>query len=216
MWMLASLAVAVLAERRQWLPGALALSGLLASMAAFTKTEGLMFLLVMAGTLSYVLRGRVLPWLGGALPVGALTVAFHFTLAPAAALFDPRGLADWSRLNALLLGTLKALWDLGDFPAHPIVLMAVMAALLWPLRKEAARWPAAVVLLAVGGDAVLLWGLPGDFAAQLQVSLDRVLAQAMPALLLAGGLLLRAPASEPEPDAPQDRSAVQSHRRKQR
>jgi hypothetical protein len=216
LWMLASLAVAILAERRQWLPGALALSGLLAGLAAFTKTEGLVFLVVMAGALGYVLRARMWPWLAGALPVGALAVAFHVALSPHFALFDGRALTDWSRLSLLLSGSLQALWDLGTFPAHPVLLVILLGALLQIRRPMPAWWPAAAMVCVVVGDAALLWGMPGDFAAQLQVSLDRMLAQAMPALLLAACLLLKAPASQPEPAELPDRSATQSHRRKQR
>jgi hypothetical protein len=216
LWMLASLAVAILAERKRWLPGALALSGFLAALAAFTKTEGLVFLVVMAGALGFVSRARILPWLAGALPMTALVIGFQSALSPRFALFDARALTDWSRLSALLTGTLQALWDLGSFPSHPILLLVLLAALLRPLRPLPAWWPAVVVLLVVKGDALLLWGLPGDFAAQLQVSLDRLLAQALPALLLSACLLLRAPASQTEPAEPLDRSATQSHRRKQR
>lgn len=216
LWVLASVAAAILAERRQWLPGALALSGLLAGLAAFTKAEGFVFLVVMAGTLGFLLRARVLPWLVGALPSAALAVAFHLALAPKFAVFDARALTDWSRLSALLLGTLQALWDLGSFPAHPVLLLVLLAALLRPLRPLTTWWPAAAVLLVLAADAIWLWGMPGDMATQLQVSLDRVLAQTLPALLLSACLLFRVPASTTEPAAPADRSAAQSHRRKQR
>jgi len=104
----------------------LVLAGLAAGLAAWTKNEGLLFLLVapairfavVARTRDVVSAGREIPWfLAGAVPVAIILAIFKITLAPSNDIFAGQSLQDMaSRLTdpARYVEILKA-WFLTGF-----------------------------------------------------------------------------------------------------
>jgi hypothetical protein len=214
--MLASLAAAAMAGEKAWNPGALAIGGALASVAACTKHEGILFLVVSSATVIGVARLRAWPWLAGAAPVGLLAAIYKLAMAPANRAFDPAGLADFGRLAAVLRGFAFMLWNQGDIPALPLLLAALAAFALGLRAAPRPWWVLAPPLLLLAGDAVALWGTAFDLAWHIASSLDRLLVQTIPSLLFGLFILLNSPASPPEPAAPADRSSPRSRRRQQR
>lgn len=214
--MLAALVTAALAERKAWAPGALALSGVLAALAAFTKNEGVVFLVLLAAAVGWQARGKALAWLGGALAPALLALSFALALAPKTNPLSFALLGNMSRGGAVMKNFLDSLLQLGDFPAHPLLLFATLAFVL-KLRSPRGPWwpllPPALLLLA---DLVILWITPPSGGWQIDTALDRRMTQVLPGLLFAAVLLVRAPETLPEPAEPLDRSEARSRRRKQR
>lgn len=213
---LASLIVAALAERKNWDPGALALSGLLAALAASAKNEGAVFFVLLAGTLAWQARVKAAAWLGGALPALLLAICFPLLLAPKTAGLSFGLLADMGRGAAVLRNFLDSLLQLGDFPAHPVLLFAALALVLKVRSPRGPWWPLIVPGLLLLADLIVLWVTPASVGWQIDTALDRKMVQVIAPLLFAGVLLVRAPESLPEPAEPQDRSEARSRRRKQR
>lgn len=182
--MLAAVVAAAAGQRAGWDAAGLALSGALASMAAFTKTEGLAFCVLLGVTLAVAARARAAWWLAGAAPVLALAALFHWLLAPPGARVAAAGFAQFGRLLTALREMALELWRLGDFPAHPLLFVALLWFAFrpkWPLQP---MWAAAAALATAGAGLIALWGFPGDVAAQVRASGDRLLLQVTPVLLL--------------------------------
>src|SRR4029077_3675319 len=105
-------------------PAMMVLSGFAASMAAWTKNEGLLFaLIVLAVCLGK--RERVLPWIAGALPGFLILAWFKLRLAPPSDLEQPV-----TAIVAKILDPLR----------HLAVIHAMPAAAGW-------RWTAPVMVL---------------------------------------------------------------------
>lgn len=182
--MLAAVIAAASAQQARWDTAALALSGALASMAAFTRNGGLAFCVLLGVTLAAASRARVLAWVLGAAPVLALTAGFHLLLAPQKTVISAVSLGQPGRLAAALGGMAAEVWKLGDWPAHPLLL----AALLWfafrPGRPLQPLWPALVALLSLAAGVLWIWGSPEDAARLASSAADRLLLQVLPVLLL--------------------------------
>jgi len=215
LFLLASLSAAFLAQKKNWSGPALALAGAFASFAAFTKNEGQLGLVLLAATLAVVARARIVFFLAGAAPVALLAAAYRLLLAPPVKVFAPE-LISGPRVRELVPALLLRIWELGQFPAHPLLLAAVMIALLGlrPLRER--LWPLALPGLLLLGDLVVLLGTPNDLVWQIETALDRLLVQLMPALLFAFCLWPKAPASAPEPASPKDQPSAPPRLRKPR
>lgn len=213
---LASLVVAALAERKNWDPGALALSGLLAALAASAKNEGAVFFVLLAGALAWQARIKAAAWLGGSLPALLLAIGFPLLLAPKTAGLSFGLLADIGRGGVVLRNFVDSLLQLGEFPAHPVLLFAALAFVLKLRSPRGPWWPLIVPALLVLADLIVLWVTPPAIGWQIDTALDRKMVQVIAPLLFAGVLLVRAPESLPEPAEPQDRSEARSRRRKQR
>lgn len=194
--MLASVVCALLSQQAGWSAPALALSGALASMAAFTKNEGLAFLVFLAVPIAAVARLRALWWFAGAGPVLMLSLAFRFLLAPDAQMVSGESFRQLSRLWAALQGMAAELWKLGDFPAHPLLFTALLFLVFRPTRPWRPLWPVLPPALLLVADIVFLWGSPEDQANLLRSAGDRLWLQAMPMLLLCAFLWLAQ--AEPE------------------
>ncbi|MGJ5813928.1 hypothetical protein [Paludibaculum fermentans] len=214
--MLASLIVAALAERRKWDPGVLALSGLLAALAASAKNEGAVFFVLLAAALAWQARVKTAAWLGGSLPALLLAVGFPLLLAPKTAGLSFSLLADVSRGGAVLRNFLDSLLQLGEFPAHPVLLFAALAFVLKLRAPRAPWWPVIVPAVLLLADLLVLWITPPTVGWQIDTALDRKMVQLIAPLLFAGLLLIRVPETLPEPAEPQDRSEARSRRRSQR
>lgn len=193
-YLLASLATAALAQARGWHRPTLALSGLLASLAAWTKNEGLPFFVFCGLAVAWTARRPILAWLAGSLPVALLAAAFKLFLAPPARIFDATFLAEPGRALQVIQGLAAGAANLGSWTAHPLVLSALIAATtgIRPLRPL--LWLLAPPLALLASAAVVLWGTPNDLLWQIGTTRERLLIQILPALLLAAFLTLRQPA----------------------
>lgn len=170
--------------------GFLALGGLAAGLAAWTKNEGQLFVLVCLGVMAVALRRKprlVAAWFSGALPALAAVMFFKLHLAPVTDLFQGQSAANY--LERLLDGERYVLIarEAGRawlFSSAPLVLLAG----LWLVAREPERWP-------VLTPAAALWGLtwlgyigiylitPHDLAWHLSTSVDRLALQWLPVAL---------------------------------
>ncbi|MSU50866.1 MAG: phospholipid carrier-dependent glycosyltransferase [Opitutus sp.] len=213
-FMLAAVALVLLAEGTTAARGLWALAGVAAGFAAWTKNEGLLFAVVF-GALVGVWEWRrgsrrnVAFFLGG-LAVGLLpVVGFKLFLAPAndlmSAPIGPRlaqlfGVARHRLILASLWRDLGAFgeWRMLPFPAMVLPFFA------WRWRRALAgagrTIPALLALMLAGYYGVYLLS-PQDLTWHLDTSLVRLLLQLWPLALLGWGLAIPA-------DAPAERSAA--------
>jgi len=189
---------------------ALFFAGLCAGLAAWTKNEGIAFLVCLlivffAFTFWKRRTGNATTssgWLViGALPGIVLTLWFKFFLAP---VVDPLvtqrasmlgRLHDVSRYTEVARGFFDNLLHLGPGVAHPLVLLAVLGILVrWQVEKRyrLPLWIAttALVLVFCSYCAVYLM-TPYALAWQVQSSFDRLILQVWPGFLLVFFVFLR-------------------------
>jgi hypothetical protein len=189
------------------------LGGILAGCAAWTKDEGLAFLILfLAATVLF--RRRAAQALAGALPAGAIVILFKAVLA--------RG--NHSLLSTSLGGTGHRIADLGRYgtvisafgdeframaagwyhPILPLIVLAVVLKFDRERRRDVAYCGAILAALLLSYCAVFIV-TKNDLKWQLQGSLGRLLVQVWPALLLTAFIGLRAPqaavTAPPEPAA---------------
>jgi hypothetical protein len=189
---------------------ALFFAGLCTGLAAWTKNEGIAFLvcfLIVFFALTFWKRGtRNATTSSGWLLIGAapgivLTVWFKFFLAP---VVDPlvtqrasmlARLHDVSRYTEVARGFFDNLLHLGSGVAHPFILLAVLGILVrWQVedRYRLPLWIAttALVLVFFSYCAVYLM-TPYALAWQVQSSFDRLILQVWPGFLLVFFVFLR-------------------------
>lgn len=178
-------------------------AGLCASFAAWTKNEGIVFLvliaLLFAGFTLWRARTPVgwsrLQWLlAGALPGVVLTLWFKFFLAPPSDVLVKQGasglakVADLSRYAAIAGGFFTNLLTLGSGVSHPLILLAILAILLrWQFEEQyrlASLIAAAVVVAVFLSYCAVLLITPYGLEWQVQSSFDRLILQVWPAVLL--------------------------------
>ncbi len=185
-------------------PRALALAGAAASLAAWTKNEGLVYLLALAVALLAVrwaafsdrLRGVIRFGLG-ALPVLALLAWFKLRVAHANDLLSQPSLEPlldarrWAELFGALLRRVVFFqnWSLW-LVAELVVLIAVVPRL--PSRASS-RVLGLAVALALSATAVVYVLQPHELTWFVRASSDRVLVQLWPSIVLATVLSLAAP-----------------------
>jgi hypothetical protein len=222
LYALSALAAALIAQSRDWDGKWLCLAGVFASLAAWTKNEGIVFLAAFVAVLIAAARAKSLAALAGAAPVALLVALFKLALAPAdtiakASAFQP------SRFPAILGKFAKTVWSLGEFPAHPVLALAVCAFALRFAWKRDYAWAIAAPVLLLLGDFVVIASSPNDLTWLLDTTMNRLLIQVWPALLLCFFVFLRAPVS-PEAatgkaprarDERTDRSAAPPRRQRQ-
>jgi hypothetical protein len=178
------------------------LAGILAGFAAWTKDEGLLFLLLFLAATAIFRRRTALATCAGALPAAAFVAAFKLLLA--------RG--NGSLLSSSLPGASHRIFDVSRYGTalaafgrefigmasgwyHPILPLAILAVAL-RFERERRRDMAfsfailAALLLGYFGIYILT---ANDIVWQLQTSLSRLLVQVWPALILAGFAGLHAP-----------------------
>jgi hypothetical protein len=158
--------------------GQLELGGMLASCAAFTKNEGMVF------ALAYVAILRSLPALRGAIPGLATVAAFKIFLAPPAG-FAGGGI-HWDYLLPSIVALATEVYDYGPGIAHPVLLVAVLAAGLGLAPRAPSLWLRCLAILGVqflGYLAAYLF-TKNDLAFMLGGSTARVIGHLWPALIL--------------------------------
>jgi len=219
-------AIAILTLDRS--PRYLALGGLFAAFAAWTKNEGMLLLIAVAlallatawrtaGTRAAIRQTGF--FLFGAVPVLCLVLCFKLFLAPPDPLVGGMGagllrkIGDPARWVHIVAGFGKGL------PAVALLLLALAAGLLRP-RPAAQRTPVLFLpLLAfaiiLAGDFAVFLLTPDDVEWLLSTALDRLYLQLWPLLVFATFLLLRRPedfaiASAPAPSRSKERSPKRS------
>jgi hypothetical protein len=195
------------------------LAGVCAGFGAFVKNEGLAFavMVLVALAVSRLGRRRLPAFAIGLAPGLLLVLIFKFFIAA----HDPEvaqsvrsmaaKVADFSRWGAIFGVFGARVWTLGEWYAHPLVLAA--AAWFWfrptgprtatadrpfqqasPLQQALPLWIACGLMLAMYFGAYLI--TPADLKWQLDTSMDRLLVQLLPAVLMS---LLFATATEQAP-----------------
>ncbi|HNY40750.1 MAG TPA: hypothetical protein PKJ41_10160 [Bryobacteraceae bacterium] len=193
MFMVGALCLAVLAERQEWAPGLMALSGVLASLAAWTKDEGLVFCSALGITVLVMARKRALIWAMAAAPVALVVVVFKLTLAPGSAVWGAHRGDFGGRLGLILLTFWDEIIGLGHFPAHPLVVVAACVILLGVRRPLRPVWPLIPVAFLGASYIGAYLATTADLKWHLQSSAGRLLLQISPLVLFCLFLLLRTP-----------------------
>lgn len=178
------------------------LVGIFAGFAAWTKDEGLLVLIVLLVATAVFQRRAIVPVVAGALPVALLAASFKLLLsrggAPQLSTNLPAAghqLADVSRLGPIVAAFGREFVGMGTAWYHPVLPLLLLAI---ALRFDRERWREAAFCGAVA--VTILLGFVGvylvtanDLSWMLQTSLNRLLVQVWPALVLAGFISLRTP-----------------------
>ncbi len=200
-------------------PAAATLAGVFASFAAWTKNEGLTFLLALALAVLVFERRRMGRFLAGAAPVLLLVICFKLFLAPASEPLFKQGagqiahkLVDFGRYAQIGKALFLEAYHLGQPWSHPLLLLAILAVAL-RFRPEstatrALRASAIALLLVFAAYCGVYLITPSDLAWHLRTSLPRLYGQLWPSALLLVFLVLNVPA-EAAPEKP-------AHKRKER
>ena len=223
-YFLATLALLALAERS--LTGRarlLALAGLMAAMAGWTKNEGLLFGVVVLGSLA-VQGVRVQGWrsaaqgcgwfLTGGIPVLSCLLWFKVRLASSNDLLSGQGAETVSRFGEpgryveVVTGFGRALLEIGAGGVLPLLLILYLLVAGLTAVKPARRGAgtvAAVVCLMVLGYALILIAAPAPLLETNIRSINRLLLQLVPSALLGYFLAVRTleePAESVSPGQP--------------
>ena len=179
-----------------------ATAGVLAGFAAWTKDEGVLFLVILFAAIAALRRPRLLRFCYGAAPAAALVLVFKFgiargthSLVSAAQGNVTSKLSDWSRVQITAAAMVREIfaWNTGWY--HPILPILVLAIVL---RFDRRQTRDGLFSLAIGLALVLgYFGAyvitPNDLRWQLQSSLPRLFVQVCPILLIAAFVAMRAP-----------------------
>jgi len=185
--------------------GALAGAGLAAGLAAWTKNEGVLFVLVLIAAHVALVAGRrglrayarqMLPIAAGLLPVLAIVIFFKSTLAPTN---DLVSLSAGQSLAAKLADPERYLTIANELyeraPLRLISLLAIYGICVgFSIRRATGVAHAALtwVLLCAGYVAIYLV-TPYDLSWHIVTSIDRLLVQVWPTFVLVYFMLLRTP-----------------------
>jgi hypothetical protein len=178
------------------------LAGIFAGCAAWTKDEGVLFLALLLTVTAALKRRAALATLAGAAPAAALVVIFKTWLARGnAGLLSTslpgagKRLADVGRYGITIAAFDREFAGLGVGWYHPILPLIALAVVLRfdrERRRDAAYCGALVGFLLLGYFGVYIL-TNNDLTWLLQTSLNRVLVQVWPVLVLAGFVGLRVP-----------------------
>ena len=201
-------------DQRQGAPGLVALAGLAAGLAGWTKNEGLMFLLALGCGRSVAVwstgglrrSAREIAWFAaGAAPALLVTLYFKTQFAPANYLFSPGEhgldvtvgrLLDVGRYRFLAGAIVRELMAFGESGmAAPIWLLAAYLLCTGVARRrdgDTALWTTMLTgcLMAIGHLLVLLVA-PGDMPRLASASLNRLILQLWPAAVFTGFMVSR-------------------------
>jgi hypothetical protein len=180
------------------------LAGIFAGFAAWTKDEGLLFLVLFLAATAVFKRRAALAAIAGALPAGAMVTYFKTSLSS----------GNSSLLSTSLPGAAHRILEMGRYgaviaafgrellgmargwyhPVLPLIVLAVALRLDHERRRDVAFCGAIVAALLLGYFGVYVLAA-NDLAWLLPTSMGRLLVQVWPALLLTGFVGLRAPES---------------------
>lgn len=170
------------------------LAGLLAGLAAWTKDEGVLFLLVFLALLALTRRGQLRMVAIGAIPGAVVTAIFKFALAPAGPLYAHQSaaellhrLADPARFGQVFMAFAHEFRSSGAGLYHPILPVLAIAAGLGFDRKyrKDLLFTSTIPAVMLAGYFGILWITPLDLNWQASTSANRLLVQIWPSLLIA-------------------------------
>ena len=186
------------------------LAGATSAMAAWTKNEGVVFVLLMflIAVIVAVRRrdGRQLLWsIAGAAPILIAAVGFKLALAPSSGLVEGQSL---TVILTRLMDPDRHMTVLGLIAQHAMRWSAPFAFAVFPIVSLVAAWMAvriggvvrvmAIVLgLMLASYYVVYVTTPFDIAWHVSTSIDRLLVQLWPALVLTVFIGLRSSVSGP-------------------
>ena len=191
------------------------IAGAASAMAAWTKNEGVIFVLLMflIAVIVAVRRrdGRQLLWsIAGATPILIVAVGFKLALAPSSGLVEGQSL---TVILTRLMDPDRHMTVLGLMAQHAMRWSAPFAFAVFPIVSLVAAWMAvriggvvrvmAVVLgLMLASYYVVYVTTPFDIAWHVSTSIDRLLVQLWPALVLTVFMGLRSSVFSPQSSVP--------------
>jgi hypothetical protein len=199
------------AAARDWPPGLAALAGLCAGLAAWTKNEGIPFLVIAAIVIAWRGGLRAATWMAaGAAPGALVTLAFKLGLSPGGEAILPKTLhealskvGDPSRWLRVAVSFIRSVWELGVPWTHPVLLLAVLGFAFGMVARDErrSRW---WLFVPIAGLLAVDFGIylvtTADLGWHLDTSNSRLFVQVWPAVVFGIALMLRLPVSpEPEP-----------------
>jgi hypothetical protein len=204
LYFLAGVMLLALAAENGWQTGTLLLAGLCCGLAAWTKNEGLPFLIFAVAAVAWRGGRKALGWMMlGALPVAVLLMAFKFLLVHDVEGIFPRTVGEAlatatnvSRWVQIAESFIQSIWQMGTPLAHPVVLAAILAATLGiaprsMVRKQA--WLAIPLAGVLAADFGVYLITTSDLKWHLSTSNLRLMVQVWPALLFLTFLFLSPP-----------------------
>jgi hypothetical protein len=203
------LAFYFLAAAMFWLLDQPVLAGVFASLAAWTKDEGLFFLAVFAVCVvamgrSRADRPRMVRWAMGAAPVAALALFFKLVLARGSDSLlasSSHGLGSkitaMGRYSQIAAAFATGFWNLHlDWyhPLLPLIALVVVLRLDGQWRRSAA-FPGALLVTMLAGYFGIFVITSADLTWHLSTALNRLIVQVWPLLILTVLVSLRTPES---------------------
>jgi len=192
--------------------GLLALAGFAAACAAWTKNEGLLFLLCVLASRPVVCwmnnRSRdifreIPSCLVGAAPVLMVIVIFKFTISMENDLVKGQSrdtiwlrLFDASRVVLIIRGFLVELWQMGTISLFVAGLSLIFLGSSPTRPRRTITGLVSVLLLMLAGYFLAYLSTPYNLAIYINHSMDRVLIQLLPSVLLLLFLYLDDPVAE--------------------
>lgn len=225
-FMIAALALLCFEDRNSTV-----LAGAMAGFAAWTKNEGLLFVvaLVLARCITRLrhrgaakLAGELKWFAAGLVPVLAVVALFKFGYAPPGDLFSQKitdvlaRLFDFGRWVTAIQGFVTHAFVFGSLPTFIVPGILILAAYAFlvrfkidPERRTGIATIVTAVILTLAGDFAVYLLLSNDLNWQVNTSLDRILMQIWPATLLGFFLAAAKPqlAAAPPPQKDPKKSA---------
>jgi hypothetical protein len=168
-------------------------AGLFAGLAAWTKDEGILFLVVFLTVIAIMRRKHIWQVAAGAIQGAALTAVFKLALAPRVSVIFGGGVSaivrravDPGRIGQVLAAFAHEFGAMGLGWYHPILpLIALAITLRFERNRQADMLLAGVIPTAMlAGSFCIFLITPFDVKWQLQTTLYRVIVQVWPSLLL--------------------------------
>ncbi|HTS65211.1 MAG TPA: hypothetical protein VMH28_24480 [Candidatus Acidoferrales bacterium] len=177
-------------------------AGIFAALSAWTKDEGILFLLVFLAASAVWRRSAIRAVVAGALPVAVLLIGFkRFLAGGSSSLFfnslpgAAHRILDPARYGTVLSAFEHEFISMGIGWYHPLLPWAVLAVALGldPKQRRTMFFVGAIILVLLAGDFGVYIVADNDLAWLVQTSLNRILVQVWPLLAIAAFLALRSP-----------------------
>jgi hypothetical protein len=180
------------------------IAGLFAGLAAWTKDEGILFLVVFLTVVAILRQKQIWQAAAGAIPGAALTAVFKLALAPKVSIVFGGGASalvqravNPGRIVQVFGAFAHEFGAMGVGWYHPILPLIALAIALRFARERRADFllTGAIPAATLAGCFCIFLITPFDLKWQLQTTLYRVIVQVWPSLLLFAFAGLRAPES---------------------
>jgi hypothetical protein len=205
LFLLATLALIALAGDHAWPSGTLLLAGFCCALAPWTKNEGWPFFILALAVVAWKGGRKAAGWMAlGAVPAVALLTAFKLLLVHDSEGLFPKTVGeafaeaiDVSRWMKIAGSFVQSIWQMGTPWAHPVLLVAILAAALGLAPRARVRqqmWLAIPMLGLLAADFLIYLITTADLTWQLSTSNLRLILQVWPALLMLAFLVIAPPA----------------------